>query len=211
MALVKYNDNSISAVTTTGLAEGDLVPIKTLTASSSSTLSFVDGSDGVVLDSTYPIYKFEFINIHPATGHTDFSFQVDTGTNTNYNQTMTTTYFRAYNIEADTFAGLGYQGGSDQAQGTGFQAIARPVSNENDASASGHLQIFNPSSSVFVKHFIARANNSEYYSGTPYSATNDCYVAGYINTTTAITRVRFKMSSGNIDSGTIKLYGIKDS
>ena len=67
MALVKYNNNSISDITTTALATGSLVPIKTLTASSSATLSFVHGTDGVVLDSTYPIYKFEFINIHPAT------------------------------------------------------------------------------------------------------------------------------------------------
>ena len=67
MALVKYNNNSISAVTSTGLATGSLVPIKTLTASSSATLSFVHGSNGVVLDSTYPIYRFEFINMHPAT------------------------------------------------------------------------------------------------------------------------------------------------
>jgi hypothetical protein len=186
-----------------GVSTGDLILLSTQTASASATIDFTSG-----IDSTYDSYVFKFINIHPATGHTDFSFQVDTGTNTNYNQTMTTTYFRAYHIEADTGSGLGYQGGSDQAQGTGFQAIARPVSNENDGSASGHLQIFNPSSSVFVKHFIARVNNSEYYSVTPYSATNDCYVAGYINNTTAITRVRFKMSSGNIDDGIIKMYGV---
>ena len=205
MALNFANNNSLSAITTlpASISGGAMTLISEQTASGSATIDFTSG-----IDSTYDSYVFKFYNIHPATGHTDFSFQVDTGTNTNYNQTMTTTYFRAYHIEADTGAGLGYQGGSDQAQGTGFQAIARPVSNENDASASGHLQIFNPSSSVFVKHFIARVNNSEYYSVTPYSATNDCYVAGYINNTTAITRVRFKMSSGNIDSGVIKLYGI---
>ena len=35
------------------------------------------------------------------------------------------------------------------------------------------------------------------------------YAAGYFNTTTALTRVQFKMSSGNIDAGDICLYGIK--
>ena len=203
MAINFANNSSLANITTlpASISGGGMTLISEQTASSSASLDFS-------MDSTYDSYVFKFINIHPATGHTDFSFQVDTGTNTNYNQTMTTTYFRAYHIEADTGAGLGYQGGSDQAQGTGFQAIARPVSNENDSSASGQLQIFNPSSSVFVKHFIARVNNNEYYSGTPYSATNDCYVAGYINTTTAITRVRFKMSSGNIDDGIIKMYGV---
>ena len=67
MALVKYNNNSISAITTAGqLASGSMVLIKEQTASSSATVSFVDGSGGVVLDSTYPIYKFDFINIHPS-------------------------------------------------------------------------------------------------------------------------------------------------
>jgi len=37
------------------------------------------------------------------------------------------------------------------------------------------------------------------------------FVAGYCNVTAAIDAVQFKQSSGNIDAGTIKLYGIKDS
>ena len=62
---------------------GSMTLIKTLTASSSSTLSFVNGSSDVVLDSTYPIYKFSFINMHPATNNVGFSFNfsVDTGSN----------------------------------------------------------------------------------------------------------------------------------
>jgi hypothetical protein len=205
MALVKYNNNSISDITTTALATGSLVPIKTLTASSSATLSFVHGTDGVVLDSTYPIYKFEFINIHPQTDQKKFMFQGTTD-GINFNTTMTTTWFQAYHDEADSNTTLSYIAGEDQAQGTAFQSLCEDLGNDADQNYCGELQIFNPSSTTFVKHFMAKGNET-YFSN--YS--NNAYVAGYFNTTSAITGLQFKMESGNIDSGKIKLYGIKDS
>ena len=207
MALVKHNNNSISAVTSmASLSTGDMTLIKEQTASSDATISFVDGSSDVVLDSTYPIYKFEFINIHPATDVTDFTFQGDTGTNTNYNQTITSTHFQTHHDEADTATNLAYNTGRDQAQGTAFHKLSNTIGNDNDQSLSGYLHIFNPSSSVFVKHFISTIQHSQ---DANYSF--NTFTAGYFNTTTALTRFQFKMSSGNIDAGTIKLYGIKDS
>ena len=206
MALVKYNDNSISAVTSTGLAEGSLVPIKTLTASSSSTLSFVDGSDGVVLDSTYPIYKFEFNNIHPATNNVNLQFNMSSDGGSNYNITKTTTQFRASHGEDDGGATLEYRSGEDLAQSTSFQSLIDSTGNDNDQSTSGTLTLYNPSSTVFVKHFISNMNGYR-----QNDQTTNVYTAGYGNTTSSIDAVRFQMSSGNIDSGTIKLYGIKDS
>ena len=185
---------------------GSMVHIKTLTASSSSTLSFLHGTDGVVFDSTYPIYRFEFINCHPATDDVDLTFQVDTGTNTSYNQPITSTAFQVFHPENDSSTTLEYKGNRDQAQGTAFQPLCQDIGNGNDESMSGHLHLFNPSSSTFVKHFIGLGTNV--YSG---DASIQIYSAGYINTTTALTRVQFKMDSGNIDSGKIKLYGIKDS
>tara|TARA_R100000030_G_scaffold100365_1_gene93223 strand:+ start:571 stop:1233 length:663 start_codon:yes stop_codon:yes gene_type:complete len=220
VALTKFNYNSFDLTTAAskGLAfnssangfetssAGAMTLIKTLTASSSSTLSFLDGSSSVVLDNTYPVYLFKFINIHPATDNTRFVFQVDTGTNTNYNQTITSAVFRAYHNEGDSGTGLAYRTAIDQAQGTAFQKISESLGNGNDESASGELYLFSPSSSVFVKHFMARVQN---YSNA--DETVDTFIAGYVNTTTALTRVQFKIDSGNIDSGTIKLYGIKDS
>jgi len=206
MALVKYNNNSISAVTSTGLATGSLVPIKTLTASSSATLSFVDGSDGVVLDSTYPIYKFSFINMHPATDNTPFKFQGSTNGGSNYNTTLTSTTFRAYHYENDSAAAVEYRTGDDQAQGTAFQQITNNVGNANDESLAGTLFLYNPSSTTFVKHFMCNTNE---YNATVVSL--NYFTAGYFNTTSAINAVQFKFDSGNIDAGTIKLYGIKDS
>ena len=207
MALVKYNNNSISAVTSaSSIPSGALTHIKTLTASSSATLSFVDGSNGVVLDSTYPIYKFEFINCHPASNdyHFMLNFSIDSGSN--YNITKTTTYFRARHTENDATAELGYSAGFDVAQSTGDACIFDSVSTDNDASWSGEMYLFNPSSTTFVKHFMSRIQGM---SNAPLS--NDVYSAGYGNTTSAVDGVKFLVNSGNIDSGTIKLYGIKDS
>ena len=184
---------------------GNMTFIKKLTASSSATLSFVDGTDGVVLDDTYKEYYFTFNNIHPATDNTQFAFQVDTGTNTNYNQAITSSTFRAFNREPNDDAGLGYVAGEDQGQGTAFQKLTAggTIGADNDQSGSGYFHLFNPSNTTFVKQFIGRssANHASDYA-------TDFYLAGYVNTTTALTRVRFKMLSGNIDAGTITLYGI---
>ena len=188
------NISAVPAAITTGA----LTLLSTQTASSSASISFTSG-----IDSTYDSYVFKFINIHPATDSADFSFQADTGTNTNYNQTMTTTTFRAFHNESDTNTSLAYIAGEDQAQGTGFQKIANDLGNDNDQSTSGMLQIFKPSSDTFVKHFISRF---AVYKDSDFI--RDEYCAGYINTTTALTRVQFKMSSGNIDDGIIKMYGV---
>jgi hypothetical protein len=206
MALVKLNNRGVRSATAFGSisALGEMRFIKKQTASSSATISFVDGTSDVVLDDTYKEYLFTFNNIHPATNETQFAFQVDTGTNTSYNQTITSSYFRSLHHEDDSTAALQYKGEQDQAQGTSFQKICINVGNENDESCSGTLHLFNPSSSTFVKHFIAHTNT---YRGEDQSETG--FLAGYVNTTTALTRVQFKMYSGNIDAGDICLYGIK--
>jgi len=208
MALVKHNNNSISAVTSAAsIPNGALTHIKTLTASASATLSFVDGADSVVLDSTYPIYKFEFINIHPENDNTDgFEFNVSIDGGSNYNVAKTTTFFQAYNKETGDAAALEYLTSFDLAQGTGFQTIGRKVGNDNDQSCAGTLTLFSPSSTTFVKHFLSQANS---YIAADYSI--NIFVAGYANTTSAVNAIQFKMPSGNIDAGKIKLYGIKDS
>ena len=206
MALVKHNNNSISAVTSmASLSTGSMTFIKEQTASSSASISFVDGSGGVVLDSTYPIYLFKFINIHPATDNTEFQFQGSTNSGSSYGVTITSTFFRAYHDEADTGTALQYQTSKDLAQSTSFQMLAE-YGNDNDQSTSGELYLFNPSSTTFVKHFMSNFN---FVNGSNYSM--NTYCAGYFNSTSAIDAIQFKTNSGNTDAGTIKLYGIKDS
>ena len=153
MALVKYNNNSISAVTSAAsIPSGAMTLIKTLTASSSGTLSFVNGSSDVVLDSTYRTYIFKFIGIHPATDGTRLGFQANVAGGADYNETMTTTSFRAFHNEADTDTGFEYRSGEDQAQGTGFQDVSDYCGNGNDESFTNQkempLLVVNSSNSI---------------------------------------------------------------
>ena len=182
---------------------GNLVHIKTLTASSSATLSFVDGASDVVLDSTYRTYIFKLINIHPATNAAELVFNLSADTGSNYNVAKTTTTVQSIHSEDGTTAASVVFDPEDLSNGTGFQNLAEDVGSDNDQSAVGELYLFSPSSTTFVKHWMSRTNISTY---TNYSF--DCYVGGYANVTAAIDGVQFTMASGNIDSGSIKLYGI---
>ena len=193
-ASIKYDMDLASSATGTGA----LTLLSTQTASSSSTISFTSG-----IDSTYKEYIFKFYDIHPATDQTFLTFQADTGTNTSYNQTITSTFFAAYHGEDGTGAALAYADSYDQAQATGFQNITDRTGTDNDQTVAGTLHLFDPSSSTFVKHFIAQSNCNEQ---SNYSS--QAFAAGYFNTTTALTRVQFKMNSGNIDAGVIKMYGV---
>ena len=221
--LIKYNDRSIRNLTTTPAAAGGdtgaLVHIKTLTASSSATLSFVHGADNVVLDSTYPIYKFEFINIHPATDATKFEFNgSDDDSSHSYDVVKTSTSFSTYHHESAPGgphgnAVLAYNSGHDLAQGTGFQYVTGPGDSGADAdqSQNGTLFLYNPSSTTFVKHFMVNMQSSGAGAGNSAGASDQTLTAGYFNTTADITAIQFRQSSGNLDSGKIKLYGIKDA
>ena len=177
--------------------------IKNLDASSSSTLSFVDGSDSVDLDNTYKTYLFRFVNIHPANDNVDFEFQGNAAGGSGFNETITSTMFIAEHKENDN-TDFTYRSSNDQANGTSFQDIAYNVGNDNDQGLSGELYLFNPSNTTFVKHFMANIATHAHQENII-----NHYTAGYFNTTSAIDEIQFKFSGGNIDSGRIALYGIK--
>ena len=203
MSINVCNNNSMSAITSlpSGVGGGSLNLISTQTASSSSTISFASG-----IDSTYKEYIVKFFDVHPATDNNTSTnyFEVNfRDGSTDYDATKTTTIFRAYHFEDASTQGLSYETDHDLAQSTGFQRIAQGMGNDNDQCVAGILHLFDPSSTTFVKHFICETNNIH--------ADNASYrwnVAGYINTTTAIDGIQFKMTTGNIDSGTFKLYGV---
>ena len=203
MSLKFANNNSLSAITSTpsGVGGGSLSLISTSTASSSSTVSIASG-----IDSTYKEYIVKFFDVHPS---------IDNGSSTNYflvnfrdgstdyDATKTTTIFRAYHFENNSTQALAYETDHDLAQSTGFQRIAQGMGNDNDQCVAGTLHLFDPSNTTFVKHFLCETNNIH--------ADNASYrwnVGGYCNTTTAIDGIQFKMTTGNIDSGTFKLYGV---
>jgi hypothetical protein len=192
---------SVSAVTSFANASGGtLILLSTQTASNSATISFTTG-----LDSTYDEYQFKFINVQPRTDDVGFTFNLSTDAGSNYNVTKTSTFFQSIHSEDDADTELGYRTAQDLAQSTGEQPISYKSGNGADENISGLLTIFNPASTVYVKHFICNAMT--YFEA---NASYNFYMAGYGNTTSAINAIRFKMSSGNFD-GIIKLYGVKKS
>ena len=181
-----------------------MVFIKKLTASSSSNLSFVNGSSDVVFDSTYKEYVFTFKDIHPSDNATRLKFNASDDTSSHsYDVVKTTTMFNAYHNEGGSASALAYETGTDEAQSTASIFLGNDTKNDDDACMTGFLQIFNPSSTTFVKHFISRCAT---YANSDYAV--DTYKSGYFNTTSALTAIQFTMSTGNIDAGDICLYGI---
>jgi len=177
---------------------GNLKLITTSTASSSATISFTSG-----IDSTYKEYLFIFNSIHAATDGAEFQFNLSADSGSNYNVTKTTTMFYAYHTEGGSSSGLSYDANLDLAQSSSDQIIMENLGNGNDENGSGVLHLFNPSSTTFVKNFMSRGvrNGSADYCV-------DYYMAGYGNTTSAVDAIQFKMSSGNIDAGTIQMFGV---
>ena len=200
MSLIKLNNRAVKDVTEFGSISslGSLVHISTATASASASIEFTSG-----IDSTYKEYVFYFVNMHPETDNVNFTFNMSTDGGSNYNVTKTTTVFYATHLENDGGQELDYLSARDLAQSTSFQQISSELGNLSDESTSGYLQIFNPSSTTFVKHYVGRISLA-YYADFIY----DLYTAGYANTTSAINAIRFQMSSGNIDDGIIKMYGV---
>jgi hypothetical protein len=212
MALTKFNFNSfdLTTVASTGLAfnasangfDTAAAGALNLLATNTITSGVLSSSFTSNIDSTYDTYMFKLINIHPASNDTDITFQGSTNGGSSYGVTLTSTNFQAYHFESGN-TGLGYETSYDLAQSTSYQILNHSIGTDNDQSASGTLFLFSPSNTTFVKHFI--------YRGDCYHASDlnvDAYVVGYLNTTSAINAIDFKMSSGSIDSGVIKMYGI---
>ena len=195
-ASIKY-DMTLSSNATGG---GSLVLLSTQNASSSSAISFTTG-----LDSTYKEYIFKFINIHPQTDDTHFTVNFSADSGSNYNVTKTTTLCVSQHAENAGFAGLSYQGSIDSDQSTSAQQLCFGLGNDNDENMCGTLRLFDPSSTTFVKHFLSECSSPSHDTSPELT---HVFVSGYGNTTSAIDAVQFTMSSGNIDSGTIKMYGV---
>ena len=201
MAIRTAVNRALTAITAlptaAALTDGNLTLLTTATASSSSTLDFTSS-----INSTYNSYLFKFIDIHPGTDNVEFQVNFRDGS-TAYDATKTSTFFRALHDEADSTTALAYRTGGDLAQGTGFQRLNEGIGANGDQSVAGELTLFNPSSTTFVKHFMGK------FSGCNAGDREDTtYVAGYCNVTAAIDGVQFKMHSGNIDAGVIKMYGV---
>jgi hypothetical protein len=194
-------NSSVTGITVLANASDGITLISSQTASASATISFTTG-----INSTYKAYKFVFVNIHPANDGVKFQFNLSTDSGSNYNVTKTNTYFNSIHNENDAAASLGYESGEDLAQSTAFANLSAGNGNGADDNLGGTLTLFNPSSTTYVKHFIA---NTQYNHVVATPRSISTFSAGYGNTTSAVNAIQFKFSSGNIDAGTIYLYGIK--
>ena len=190
--------DNITSVPSGAVEGGNMVLLSTQTASSSASISFTSG-----IDSTYKEYMFIFNNIHPSTDLVNFQFNGSTDGGSNYNVTKTSTAFRAYHEESDTGDELSYDTGRQLAQSTSYQNLNQNIGNDSDQSFSGTLTIFNPSSSTYVKHYISNCNGSH-----SSDLSVNWFISGYFNSTSSLNAVDFKFSSGNIDAGTIQMFGI---
>ena len=196
------NMAKVNGITIAGAITEAHTLLRTETVSSGvSTVSFTTR-----IDSTFDVFEFRFKNIHPATDNVNLTFQANTAGASGFNETITSTFFYNSHSEGDAVSGPGYEADFDQAQGTAYQILANYVGNDNDQSCSGVLTLYDPSSTTYVKHFVSRLHDS-----TNGDYARDNYAAGYINTTSPIDEISFKMSSGNIDAGVIKMYGVAKS
>jgi len=171
--------------------------ITTNTSSGAASSSFTSS-----IDSTYKLYILKFIDANPATDDADFTVNFSTDGGSNYNMTKTTTFFKAHHYEDDSSAAVDYSTGRDIAQGTGYQILHSEMGSGGDECGAGTLWLFNPSNTTYVKHFYSRMSGL-----TGGNAHQDVYVGGYVNSTSDVDAVQFKMSSGNMDA-VIKMYGV---
>ena len=200
MAILTANNQSLTEITSlpSAVSTGSLVLLTTETASSSDLITFDSN-----IDDTYKEYQIHFIDVHPATSNVEFQVNFRDGS-TAYDATKTTTFFEAIHDEDDTDTSFTYRTGEDLAQATGIQYLGRSTGNGNDQSIAGILHLYDPSNTTFVKHFMAVTQSL----GHTNDYSRNHYIAGYCNTTSAIDGIQFSFSSGNIDAGTFKMYGV---
>ena len=107
------------------------------------------------------------------------------------------------NGSGETFA---YQSGKDIAgNGTGDDEIGSSLGNANHDGISGYMSIFNAGSTTFQKSFFIVAD--ETHGGNIQIMS---FVSGYVRTTDALTGIRFRMSSGNLEAGSFQLFGVNN-
>ena len=172
-------------------------------------VSTVDITSGI--DDTYSVYEFHFYNIHASDDNAELQFQVNpsddevgVGTGEFDTSPIVSTFFSAYNLESGGGTpAVAYHGGHDIANAAIFQNIHYNLWNDvNESGMSGSMTLYDPSSTTYVKHFISRVSSDG------FAMEADVYMAGYINDTTDITQIRFKISAGTIDAGIIKMFGV---
>ena len=182
---------------------GSLMPLALFTSDGSdSDASFTSG-----IDSTYDTYLFIFNNIHPETDNRGLDFIASTDGGSSYGVATTTSFFLASHGESDAGPSLAYSTEQDRAQSTSAIPLLTEQANDNDMALSGYMYLFNPSSTTFVKHFMCEGALGQ-SGGAGEDGAAHQFIGGYINTTSAVDAIKFTMRTGEIQGGTIQMFGV---
>jgi len=193
---------------------GGLDLIKTIDSGSSATYEFLHGTNDVVLDGTYRSYVFEFINMHPltATG-VIFRWKWSKDGGNSYSTMTASTGAVSSRHDEDGSPAATAKHDTGYYSGTGTNAWASGKNHnlggycldDSDSSTSGYLHWFANYSTNKIP--IAQIKSSTSASGPA------CIILhlsnGIDEQNEVINGVQFYFSSGNIDTGTIKLYGFR--
>ena len=180
-------------------AGGDsLSKISTNTASSDSVVNITSG-----IDSTYNVYYVVYNAIHPSAG-SKLTCQFTTN-GSDFNLALCTAQCNGSNTEGGTASNNNADLSESRYRHTTYAPIgfAATIETNAESCANGFLWLFGPANTTFTKHFYCRTVAKDDAPGGAQT-----FTAGTIETTSAVTGISFKMSTGNIDSGSFKLYGL---
>ena len=162
--------------------------ISSVTASNSASVAFTSG-----ITSTYDVYMITGVGIVPTTDATVLNSRFSTNSGSSY---ITSGY--------DSFnANLGSMGAHTSDRMILTEGLG--LSNNTSRVASMLLYLYRPSGSGYktISSTVSFADRNN----TPYHAVR----IGSSNTTTAVNAIQFYMASGNISTGTFRLYGLNNS
>lgn len=178
---------------------GDYTLISTATASSSASISFTD------LSSTYHKYVIDISNLQPVTD--DVLMQIRTSTNngssydsgaSDYGWVVLVNEFISTSALTDT------GDDADTRIGT-FLPSGNLMGNAANEISSYTIELMNPSAATYFQlYFHGVVTNMD---GLRYNVSG----AGSRLTAADVDAIQFTMSTGNISTGTFKLYGISAS
>ncbi|ANS03624.1 hypothetical protein [uncultured Mediterranean phage uvDeep-CGR2-KM22-C255] len=177
-------------------ASGSLVYLSSVTASNDTSVAIASN-----INATYDAYLFTFNDIVPATNNANLflNFQIG-GSYINSGGV-----YEWLHQAGKTDGSSQFQRWSNDSEDDYLELTYEISSTTADGGLSGHMYMYTPASTT---HYTKVEFNLSAYSDGDFRPANG---AGSIKNAAAVTGVKFYMSSGNITSGTIRMYGVVNS
>jgi hypothetical protein len=175
----------------TGLTAGVAVLLNSATASASASITFT-------LPTGYSTFLVTWGNVQPATDNVEFRFQTSSNGGSSYDAGASDyRYANAFTTDAST-------GGNQGSTGATHIRLHNGLGNAANEFCSGHVFIYRPTDAQHCR--VAGLSNGSDTATALVGRT----IFGLRASAADVDAVRFIMSSGNIASGTFKLWGFKD-